>query len=136
MRARFNLNKLFFVLLILPVVAFAQAVDESVPPSDVVNAIVDLVKNWKAWSALAVAAASITIIVQALKTDILGNLIDKMNPFMKRLLITALGQVAGIILMVANGKGWIDAVVAGLFTSGGAVAIYESLKPLIDKKKV
>jgi len=132
---KFNFKAgIIFFLVLIPVVAFSQELEQPVPLQTVFEAIATLVKNWKGMSGIGIAAAILTLLVQILKTELLGGLLAKASPFLKRLLITVLGQFAGIVIAVNGGLGWIEAVVAGLLTSGGAVAIYEAIKPFFSKK--
>jgi len=95
--------------------------------------LVNLIKNGKAMGVLAVMIGGIMLLIRLLKSSIAGGLFAKVNPFIQRAIIVILGVAAGILLQIASGMKWYVALVAGLFTSGGAIAIYEVLKPLWTK---
>ena len=130
------MKKFIFVLslLLFPILVLCQVVDDpEVPISDVFNDIVELIRNWKGLGALAISASILSVIVQGFKTKLIGNPLDALRPGIKRLLIVLLGQVQAIILAIAGGMSWWESILAGLITSGGAMAIYECLKPIFKK---
>ena len=118
------------------VVALSQDIGSEVHVQikDVFEAISLLIKNSKGLSGIGIASAIVVILIQLLKTEMLGNLMNKLPPFWKRILIVLLGQISGILIGVNSGMGWVNSIIAGLLTSGGAIAIYECLKPLFVKK--
>lgn len=123
------MKKLFLSLLaLLPIIAFAQAI----PEGDPLKSIADLILNWGTMKPLALGSSIIVVLVQLMKSELLGKFFDRFE--YKRVLITILGQAYGVVLLVLNGSTWINAVVVGLITSGGAVAIWEALSPLLKKK--
>ena len=99
-----------------------------------INAIVDLVTNWKAMGTLGIISAIIAIIIQLLKTKLVGNFFEKKSPLIKRAVLAILGVISGIVLMVLGGMAWMPALMTGLVTSGGGMVIYEVLKPFFKKK--
>jgi hypothetical protein len=123
-----------FSVLIFPLVCFSQIAETPVPIKDVFEMIAQLVNNWRSLSTLGLISSVIVLVMQILKTEIMGGLLLKASPFLKRLLITVFGQVAGVIVAVSGGLTWVEAIVTGLITSGGAVAIYEAIKPFFSKK--
>ena len=101
---------------------------------DPINKIAELITNWKAMGTLAIVSAIIIIIIQILKTKLVGGWFGKRSPLMKRAILVILGQISGIVLMVLGGIDWIPAIMTGLVTSGGAMSIYEVIKPFFAKK--
>lgn len=99
---------------------------------DPIATISDLIKNWKKMSPVAIGAAIILILVQLLKHNIFGQFFHNIE--FKRSLITVLGVLYGVVYLVSVGTDWITALVVGLLSSGGAVAIYEAIKPFLKKK--
>ena len=116
----------FFVTAFLfPVFAFA-GVPIVVPDGDALQALLSLIANWKGAQPLAIGAMVIVAIVQGLK--------QFLPDFKyKRITVTCLGILYGIFLGLQQGMGIAEVVVASLFVSGGAVAIYEALKPAMKK---
>lgn len=104
-----------------------------VPEVDPAKAIVELVTNWKTMSPVAIGSMIILILVQILKSSLFGQFFKHLE--WKRLLITILGVIYGILYLVSTGTSWLSAAVIGLISAGGAVAIYEAVKPLLEKKK-
>lgn len=125
------------LLVVVPMILYAQVEEAAtVPISDVFNDIAELVKNFKGLSGIGVSSALLAILLQFLKTDLAGGLLKNVNSNVIRIIVTVLGQVSGIIIGVAGGLGWLDSVIAGLLTSGGAVAIFEAVKPFFKGGKV
>jgi len=104
-----------------------------VPSVDPAQAIVDLVTNWKEMSPLAIGASIILLLIQLLKSSLFGGFFKHLE--WKRFFITFLGVLYGVVYMVSTGSPWINAIVVGVISTGGAVAIYEALKPILEKKK-
>lgn len=107
------------VLLTVGVVAFAET---PVPDGDPFTTLVMLIANLKSMGPIAIAMAVITILVQGGKA-FLGD-----DFKYKRVAVTILGVAYGIFVSLNNGLGIVEALVLGLVTSGGAVAIYEAIK--------
>ena len=59
----------------------------------------------------------------------------KKSPIVKRIILTILGQGIGIVTVVYDGGVWYMAIVNGLLIQGGAIALYEQIKPLMGKSK-
>ena len=108
-------------LAVFGVCLFAEA---SVPEGDPLASLIALISNFKAMSPIAIGIGVVTIAVQALKAFV-GESFKY-----KRLSVTVLGVVYGVLVSVSNGMGILEALVLGLLTSGGAVAIYEAIKGL------
>ncbi len=118
-----------FLVVACPVVLFAVDVPIVVPDADPFQLLLQLVTNFKAMGPLAIGAAIITLLVQVLKKFV-GDF-----PY-KRAVVASLGVVYGVVLAMLQGLGVLEALVTALFVSGGAVAIYEGLKPVMAKLKV
>lgn len=115
--------------VLFPVVAFALEVPIQTPDGQPTQSILELVLNWKTLTPFAIGAAIIVIAVQVLK-----HYVPEFE--YKRLAVTVLGIAYGTILALQQGLSIGAALVASLLTSGGAVALYEALKPAIKKLKV
>lgn len=107
----------------LPVLAGIE-----VPDVDPITAIMEIIANFGIMSPLALASAGIVAVVQVLK---------KFLPEFKykRFLVVVLGVAYGVVQSSLSGLGLVEALVLALITSGGAVAIYEALKPLLQAMK-
>jgi len=94
-----------------------------------------LISNWKAMGGLAIGIAFVNIAIMVLKASWTDKwfIWDTKAPLVKRAIIIVLGQVAGIMLMIVSGMKWYAAVIAGLITAGGAIAIYEAVAPIFKK---
>jgi len=130
------LVSLFLLSLIVPIVCFAQEIVAAVQPSttDIINAVSSLISNWKALGSIGIVAAIINVIVLILSSQWCKGWFGKKSPMIKRIIIVVLGQVAGVLTIIIGGAGWVDALVTGLISSGGAVALWEALKPVFKKK--
>jgi len=120
----------FFVTLLFFFPFLLLASDVSPEPT---TTLLDLIKNWKEMTPLGIGMGLVSMLVQALKSDKLGGLFKNFK--YKRTLIVILGQIYAIGLMVVQGSSWISAIITGLISSGGAVAIYEAIKPLFSRDK-
>ena len=107
--------------------------EEIVPLDEAINATVALVKDYKSMGKLGAAIALLNLLIMLLKTQLLGAWFSKKGPKTKRLLLVVFGQAMGILLAVEGGMGPLSAVIAGLITSGGAMAIYEAYKAAFKK---
>lgn len=123
-------------LMVLPMIAFGQdAPAEPVGLEDVVNSIIELVKNYKGMSGIVLAGSVISIMIQLLKTSLLSSFFkSESSKLLKRLIVLVLGTLMSMVAMVAAGSGWLDAVLTGLISSGAAVSIYEAFKAFRDVK--
>jgi len=117
--------------LLISTVALSQ---ETVGLEQIGESILNLIRDFKTLGTLGVISAVITIIIQFFKSNLCGNWWGDKSSYVKRFVIVLLGQVVAIIGMVMTGSSWLAAVIAGLISSGGAVVIYEALKPLLKKK--
>lgn len=124
---------MFMVILITSIFA-ADAVAGQDPVIGIVDSFIDLFKNGKALGVMGCISLAITIIIKILKLDFIGNLFGKLNPYIQRLLIVILGQASGILVSIISGISWWQAIITGLISSAGAVAIYEAAKPFFKKK--
>ena len=127
------MKKLIYVLSVLIVLTFSLlAFGQVIPEGDAAKSLLDLLMNYKTLSPLAIGSAIIVISVQILKSNLFDQFFKGFK--YKRALITVLGQIYSVVFMVINGQSLMNAVISGLFISGGAVAIYEAIKPFIEKK--
>lgn len=107
-----------------------------VPISDIFNDAVELIKNWKGASVFVILSGVLTIIIEVGKQTFLQPFWDKAGKTVKKIVITCLGQILGIILGLSKGLKWYEALIAGLITSGGAVAIFNAFKGDQDPAKL
>lgn len=110
-------------LLLLPVLAMAQITDVAVVEADPVAALFDVIAQW---SSLSVLARAISIVVFG--TYLIQKFVT--HGKWKRLSVTLLGVLSGILMSISEGTEWWKAVIVGLISSGGGVAIYEAFKGL------
>lgn len=102
----------------------APAALPSVPEVDPLTAIVELVKNYKGMSPLAIGMALVVLLMQILK------MFFKDSFKYKRLAVTILSVIYAGLLALTQGLGIGEMLVTVLLTGGGAVAIYEAIKGL------
>lgn len=112
----------------------AQSVELPAPAEgDPTLTLIKLVTEWKAMSPVAIGAMVILLLIQLLKSSFFGGFFKSLE--WKRFFITFLGIAYGVVYLISSGTPWLHALVVGLLSSGGAVAIYQALKPILDKKK-
>lgn len=125
-----KIKHVFWFLFLLPVVAYAVDVPIVTPEVEPFSALMSLIMQWKTIGPLAGGAMGIAIAVQLLK-QFVGDAFQY-----KRLAVTALGVIYGVVLAMSKGMGAVEAIVTALLVSGGAVAIYEAVKPVLKKLNV
>lgn len=110
-----------------------------VPVEPTLSGLVDLVKflvtNWKLLGTWGISSTILVIVIAILKGPWSKDWFGSKSSLRKRLIIIVLGQILGIIHAVMGGAIWYMAIITGLIVSGGAIAIYESVKPLFSKKE-
>lgn len=135
--------KMLNILLMLTLIfimtmasAFAQVL-----PGDVgaevnwVELFGQLIANPKALSAAFIGALLILIVVQTMKSPKLGSIYKFMDPKVQFLVVTVLGQAYGLMVHTLILKDQeISMALVGFFSSGGAVAIFNAIKLLSEKK--
>ena len=129
--------KYAIMILLMPLFAFAQVEMpeqiEGATLAQLINQLVYVVTNWKLAGTVGAIAMVIIVIVNMLQSPSLDKVFEKLGSIGKRALITVLGVGLSILLYKLSGVTWVDSAVTALFTTGGAVAIYEAIKPLIKK---
>lgn len=120
------------LFLMFSFAAFGQ--EASVPLDQAFKELIGLVSNYKAMSPIALSIAIVMLLTTILKTDLVGGFFKNQSALIKRLIITVLGQIAGVLTMISTGIVWHQAVIVGLISSGGAVAVYEAYKAAFPKK--
>lgn len=123
-----------FTVLFLFMSFAALGQEVSVPLDQAFNELIKLVMNYKAMSPIALSIAIVMLLTTLLKTDLVGGFFKNQSSLVKRLIITVLGQVAGVLTMISTGIPFAQAIIVGLISSGGAVAIYEAYKVAFPKK--
>lgn len=117
------MKRLLFALFMVPALAFAA---EEIPSLDqMINSLIELIKNIKTMPGVAIASAIISIIVMFLKSNYCGNWFGNRSAIVKRLIIVVLGQASAIILMIMDGATFVNSIYLGLVASGGAILIFE-----------
>ena len=129
--------KTFSVLALLFYFPLAMAAEtgDVVSYEQIVKTITEFVKNYGSFDGTMRAAIIISILIQVLKSQHLGGWFEKRSPLVKRLVVSSLGVVYGIVYSIAGGQGWLEAIVDGLIGSQGAMLIWTNVKPLLPKKK-
>jgi hypothetical protein len=128
---------LFTLILFMGFNSFAFATEgDVVRYEDVIKSIVALVSNYKGMGGIAIAGAIIMIAVQVLKTTIISGLFkSEVSKLVRKIIVLILGTAGGVLALKLGGVGWIDALVAGVLSSGAAMSIYELIKKAFKKPK-
>lgn len=108
-------------MLLMTGMAFAQSIE--IPEVNVLEKLGNLVLNWNAMSDLMKGSIIVMVIAQVIK--------QASHFKYKRFLVVILSVIYGVGQMVIGGEGLGGAIVSVLVSGGGAMAIYESLKPLL-----
>lgn len=112
---------------------FAQTIPEN---PDVAKILVELFTNWSGLGSLGAAMSIIVLVVQVLKWTVLDKWFEKTHPavkIIKQAIVYLLGMVYSVLFAVEGGTQALQATI-GLLTGGGAIALYNILKPLWEKK--
>jgi hypothetical protein len=113
----------FLIVLFCMTVAAAFAVEASVPEINPLTALGELVLNYNSLSSMAKGILFVNILVQVVK---------QASDFQhKRLLVVLFSVVYGVLEYMSAGGNFVSAFVAVLISGGGAMALYESAKPLL-----
>jgi hypothetical protein len=118
------MRKYLGLVLLISAVSFAALVP--VPDGDPLLALLSLIQNWKVATPLVIGSGLIIVIVEALKKFVGDSL-------WTRAAITVLGVAYSFLVSLTNGGSLLDVTVMTFIVSGGAVAIYEAVKPLFGK---
>lgn len=119
----------YFLLCLLVLSVSVLAADlVPVPEGDPLVLLLDLIKNWKASTPIAIGSMIVVIIVQVLKKFVGESLYTRAS-------VTVLGVAYSILVTMQKGASLLEAAIMALLVSGGAVAIYEAISPLINKPK-
>ena len=127
------------VLFFLPCMLFAQDV-VTLPAVEVgletwVEGVIALIKLIKGGTVggLAIASAVLALVLQTLKLKILKPIFDK-----NRLLVFAITTLVGVaistVALLISGLPLQAALIASLFTGGGALAIYSAFRAAFKKE--
>lgn len=113
------MKKIFaLALLFFPLIVLAEPV---IPDGDPLSSLLALIMNWKAAGPIALASSVVVVLVQVLKSS-LGSF------QYKRLAVVILSCAYGVLQGITSGLSLFQALVLALVTSGGAIALYESIK--------
>lgn len=138
MKNLFNILIVFMLSMLFTVVAFAQAN----LPTDVMGnvdwaaVIGAMIANPKAMTAAFIGALVVLVIVQTMKHPKLGSFYKFLDPKLQFAIVTLLGQVYGLLIHVFILKDQETATwLVGLFSSGGAAALFNAFQLVFLKKK-
>lgn len=126
------------MLLMIPILGFAQiilpgTIDASI---DYAALIGQLIANPKAFISISGGALLVYLAVQFLKSEYCKKIFKKLSDKQQFAIITILGQVyAFVVLAFITKDQEISKVIVGVFSSGGAAAIFGAFKLLIEKPK-
>lgn len=128
--------KLIVILfsMLFCMVSFGQVVPlEDATTAELIEQLIHIITNWKAGGTLLGISMIIILLTNVLKSQATGFLFEKLGSKTKRIVIVVMGVLTSVITLKLAGTDWISAIVTGLITSGGAVAIYEAFKPVAKK---
>ena len=122
---------LFLLVAVISMAAFGQSVPDQINAGQL---LLELVKDYKTMGPLGIGMSLVLLTVWILKTKMLGSIFKGLKPVYKRVVIVVLGQAYALLYMLQSGMDFSEALITGVFMSGGAMAIYESFKPFLPKK--
>lgn len=114
-------------------------VKAEIPEGDPIASLVKLITDWKSMSPIALGIALVILLVQISKAGWIESLFKLFGWShvleWKRAIVTISGVVYGVLYLINTGSHWLSALAVAVLSSGGAVAIYEAIKPLFPNKK-
>jgi len=81
-------------------------------------------------------SSGFALLLQLAKSDLLGGLFAKVDEAYQPAVVLLLGQLAGLVDSIANGKKFGPAALEWLLVSGNAMALYSVIIKPFKKKKV
>lgn len=119
-------------LFIISQVGFAQVLPDN---PDVGKILTELFTDPKGLGSLGIAMSVIVLLVQVLKWSVIDRFFKEgsVARTIKLAAVFLLGQGYTVIFLVKAGTPALTAVI-GILTGGGAIALYNLIKPLWEKK--
>jgi hypothetical protein len=113
----------FVCFVLLPCFVFAESlvVTPEMIESDLAGAIMAIISNWESMGTLVIAVSIVN-----LGTYLIQKYVTK--GAWKRLTVALLGLANSILMMIVQGTEWWKAIIAGLVSSAGAMAVYDAYK--------
>ena len=105
--------------------AYASTGGAIVPEINPLEKLGELITNWSAMSDLSKGVLFVAIVVQVLKQAV--------DFQYKRLAVVVLSLLYGVGQLVLGGESALAATVSVLISGGGAMLLYEALKPILKK---
>jgi hypothetical protein len=127
----------FFMFLMRAALAdtpVALVPTQALPIQDWLGQALALGKSWKSVGVWAVLAGVVNLLVNASKTELLGNLFHKLSDNAQVLLILGLSTAAAGLTVLAKGGTLADAAVASLQSAAGAMFFQEFFNRVIRKQ--
>lgn len=123
----------FLVIFCVPMLAFAQDIPVA-DPTQFMEEIIALFKMVKAGQVggIAIASAILALILQAFKLKILQKFLAK-NKVLTLAITSTIGVSLTILTTMMAGMPFSSAIIAGLVTSGGAMALYSVWRAVFKK---
>lgn len=140
MKGYLNLLVLFTIMFFMMIAtAFAQAT----LPTDIMGSvdwatvIGQAIANPKSFTVAFIGCLVILLIVQTMKSEKLGSFYKFLDPKVQFLIVTLLGQIYSFVVHVWVLKdSQVNMALVGLFSSGGAAAIFNAFQLVFVKKKM
>ena len=128
MKKKSNLTLILSVLILvlMPVILMAQEAAPTV--EQLLNMVIDIIKNYSTMSPILIASASLTFIIAILKTPWLqDSWFGAQGTLVKRAILVVLGQALALVTLYASGMPLANVFWTGLIISGGAIMIFECI---------
>ncbi len=100
------------------------------PAADIV---IQLATHWNDLGPYGIASAILMLIIFFFSSSYCKNWFGVKSPWIRRLIVVVCGQAIGLLSLLKAGMPFPGAVVNGLIVSGGAMVIWQCIKPLIEK---
>lgn len=136
-RLNFYLNIVLVFTFVFITNVFAQLVELPTKineTGDPMQSLIFAIQNFKGLGPVGLGMMIVMIIVQALKSEKFGALFKSIAPKYQAGIITLLGLIYGAVYSLAYTKQSVDVFVIGFISSGGAVAVFNLIKLLTEKK--
>ena len=136
-RLNFYLNVVLVFTFVFIANVMAQVVELPTKineTGDPMQSLIFAIQNFKGLGPVGLGMVVVMAVVQAMKSEKFGALFKSIAPKYQAALITLLGIIYGAVYSLVYTKQSVDVFIVGFISSGGAVAVFNLIKLLTEKK--
>ena len=136
-RLNFYLNVVLVFTFVFIANVMAQVVELPTKineTGDPMQSLIFAIQNFKGLAPVVLGMVVVMPVVQAMESEKFGALFKSIAPKYQAALITLLGIIYGAVYSLVYTKQSVDVFIVGFISSGGAVAVFNLIKLLTEKK--